>query len=81
MLEWRTRVQSFPPRSTHSCRAFLMVLAGPYLRTHAGPHASLPPKVPTPPLHPLFFFQRSGVLRIQGHHIWLQSSFMLLLGC
>lgn len=67
--------------STHSRSAFPMVSAGSDSRTHAGPHASLPPKVPTPPLHALFFFQRSGVLRIQEHYIWLQSSFMPLLGC
>lgn len=40
------------------------------------PHGSLHPECPPP-----FVFQRSGVLRIQGHYIWLQSSFMPLLGC
>lgn len=59
-------------------RAFPLALAGSDSRTPAGPHGSLPPEVPPPPL---FFFQRSGVLSLQGHYIWLQSSFMPRLGC
>lgn len=34
---------------------------------------------PAPPLPP--FSNGSAALRIQGHYIWLQSSFMRLLGC
>lgn len=34
---------------------------------------------PRAPSHPLS--NGSAVLRIQGHYIWLQSSFMRLLGC
>lgn len=35
---------------------------------------------PAPPT-PIPFSNGSAVLRIQGHYIWLQSSFMRLLGC
>lgn len=35
---------------------------------------------PAPPT-PILFSNGSAVLRIQGHYIWLQSSFMRLLGC
>ena len=52
------------------------VSAGSDLGPTRDPHGSLHPLNPLP-----FVFQRSGVWRIQGHYIWLQSSFMPLLGC
>lgn len=55
----------FPAHRTHSRSACVAVLAGP-----------APPSPPPTPLS-----NGSAVLRIQGHYIWLQSSFMRLLGC
>ena len=51
------------------------VSAGSDLGPTRDPHGSLHPLNPLP-----FVFQRSGVWRIQGHYIWLQSSFMPQIG-
>lgn len=80
---WRTRALSFPARSIPSRSAFPVLSARSDSRTHAGP-ARLPPTQsagPPPPPPASFLFQRSGVWRIQGHYIWLQSGFRPLPGC